>query len=302
MENQRSVTSLMSSFGRAFHAENEEHPVFRDFLARQLMTEEEYRSLSGYVLGGASFFEPQTDFSGMPPHEIIRRLVNYHIAPNPLCRSAYTEGVLKREIEKGTEQYVILGAGLDTFAFREKETAGNVRIFEVDHPFTQEDKRERIARAKWEIPSNLRFVPVDFSKDNLKEKLINAGFDRSRRTFFSWLGVTCYLSAEEIGSVVSSIADLCGKKSLLAFDFADDRFFLSDVRRVKNTILMAQAGGEKMKSCFSDREIGEMLASRGFAVREILSPADIGERVIPSGSDLLPFEHFRYCLAEREDE
>ena len=86
MNNKASITALMSSFGRAFHAENEEHPVFTDYLAK----------------------------------ELLRRLVNVHIAPSPLCRGAYTEQALENAVSAGTKQYVILGAGLDTFAFREK--------------------------------------------------------------------------------------------------------------------------------------------------------------------------------------
>ena len=121
MENKASITALMSSFGRAFHTENEEHPVFCDALARELMTDEEYTAVQGYILGGAQFFEPEIVTSEQEPKELLRRLVNVHIAPSPLCRAAYTERVLKAEALNGTEQYVILGSGLDTFAFRETE-------------------------------------------------------------------------------------------------------------------------------------------------------------------------------------
>lgn len=90
--------------------------------------------------------------------------MNTHIAPSPLCRAAYTEQALKTAALTGTEQYVILGAGLDTFAFREPEFLSKHRVFEVDHPLTQADKRERITRAGWNVPDNLAFVPVDFTR------------------------------------------------------------------------------------------------------------------------------------------
>ena len=86
MNNQASITALMSSFGRAFHAENEEHPVFTDHLAKKLMTEEEYAAVQGYILDGAQFFEPEIDPAKQKPKELLRRLVNVHIAPSPLCR------------------------------------------------------------------------------------------------------------------------------------------------------------------------------------------------------------------------
>ena len=195
MDNKASITALMSAFGRAFHAENEDHPVFADGLAKELMTEEEYAAVQGYVLGGARFFEPEIDPAAWEPKELVRRLVNTHIAPSPLCRAAYTEQALKTAALTGTEQYVIFGAGLDTFAFREPEFLSKHRVFEVDHPLTQADKRERITRAGWTIPGNLAFIPVDFTKDRLTERLTAAGFDPSVKSFFSWLGVTYYLSA-----------------------------------------------------------------------------------------------------------
>ena len=192
MDNKASITALMSSFGRAFHTENEEHPVFRDFLAKELMTAEEYTGVQNYILGGVQFFEPEIDPAKQEPKELLRRLVNVHIAPSPLCRAAYTEKALKTAVLTGTKQYVILGAGMDTFAFREPEFLSKYRVFEVDHPLTQADKLERITRAGWTIPDNLTFVPVDFTKDSLAERLIAAGFDPSAKSFFSWFKSTAF--------------------------------------------------------------------------------------------------------------
>ena len=117
MNNKASITAMMSSFGRAFHAENEEHPVFADYLAKELMAAEEYAAVQSYLLGGAQFFEPEINPAALQPKELLRRLVNVHIAPSPLCRAAYTEQALKTAVLTGTKQYVILGAGLDTSPF-----------------------------------------------------------------------------------------------------------------------------------------------------------------------------------------
>ena len=164
MNSQASITALMSSFGRAFHTENEDHPVFVDPLAKELMTAEEYEAVQGYILNGARFFEPDLDTSGITDKEIVRLLVNKHIAPSPLCRAAYTESLLKNIAQTGISQYVILGAGMDTFAFREKEFVSEHRVYEVDHPLTQKDKQARIARAGWRIPENLTFVRLILQK------------------------------------------------------------------------------------------------------------------------------------------
>ena len=301
MNNKASITALMSSFGRAFHAENEEHPVFRDHLAKELMTEEEYTAVQGYVLGGAQFFEPESDPEKQEPRELLRKLVNGHIAPSPLCRAAYTERALKAAALTGTEQYVILGAGLDTFAFRETAFMASHRVFEVDHPLTQADKMERIARAGWAMPENLSFVPVDFTKDNLTERLLDGGFDPSGRSFFSWLGVTYYLSEEAIDTMLSALSALCADGGTLVFDYPDECFFTAAEKRVQNTIMMAKAGGEPMRSAFSYAALEKLLEKHGFLIYELLTPENIQKDIIDrAGADMKAFEHVNYCLAVRK--
>lgn len=297
MNNKTSITALMSSFGRAFHAENEEHPVFVDDLAKNLMTEEEYTAVQNYILGGAQFFEPDMDFSKVEPKEVLRRIVNVHIAPSPLCRQAYTEQALKIALLTGTKQYVILGAGMDTFAFRNDK----FKVFEVDHPLTQKDKIERIKRAGWLVPENLCFVSVDFTNDNLTECLIISGFDPSVKSFFSWLGVTYYLSKSAIDNMLSALSKICAEGSTLVFDYPDEHFFDAPEKRVQNTIMMAKAGGEPMQSSFSYRELEKMLEKHGFLIYELLSPEDVQRNIInKAGADMKAFEHVNYCLAVKK--
>lgn len=249
MNNEVSITALMSSFGRAFHAENEDHPVFADHLAKELMTAEEYAA-----------------------------------------------------VLTGTKQYVMLGAGLDTFAFREKEFLSKHRVFEVDHPLTQKDKIERITRAGWTIPDNLTFVPADFTKDNVAERLIDGGVDASVKTFFSWLGVTYYLSTEAINTMLAALSELCADGSSLVFDYPDENFFDASEKRVQNTIMMAKAGGEPMQSAFSYSEIEKLLEKHGFLIYELLTPDDIQRDIIDkAGTDMKAFEHVNYCLAVRKN-
>ena len=301
MDNKASITALMSSFGRVFHAENEDHPVFTDHLAKNLMTAEEYAAVQGYILSGAQFFESEIDSAAFQPKELLRRLVNVHIAPSPLCRAAYTEKSLKAAVLTGAKQYVILGAGMDTFAFRETEFLSKYRVFEIDHPLTQADKKERIARAGWMVPDALTFVPVDFTKDNLAERLIAAGFDPSVKSFFSWLGVTYYLSAEAIDAMLSSLSELCADGSSLVFDYPDEDFFAAPEKRVQNTIMMAKAGGEPMQSVFSYAELEKLLEKHGFLIYELLTPDDIQRDIIDkAGADMKAFEHVNYCLAVRK--
>ena len=209
---------------------------------------------------------------------------------------------MKTAVLTGTKQYVILGAGMDTFAFREPEFLSKYRVFEVDHPLTQADKLERIARAGWTVPDNLTFVPVDFTKDGLTERLIAAGFDPSVKSFFSWLGVTYYLSTEAIDTMLCALSSLCADGSTLAFDYPDENFFDAPEKRVQNTIMMAKAGGEPMQSAFSYSALEKLPETHGFLIYELLTPDDIQRDVIDrGGADLKAFEHVNYCLAVRKN-
>ena len=301
MNKRSSITAMMSSFGRAFHAENEKHPVFSDLCAKKLMTAEEYAAVQSYILSGVKFFEPEFDSANAEPTELLRRLVNVHIAPTPLCRAAYTEQALKTAVRTETKQYVILGAGMDTFAFRETEFLTKHKVFEVDHPLTQADKREKIARTGWTIPDNLTFVPVDFTRDSLLKSLITNGFEPKTKSFFSWLGVTYYLSAEAINKTLGELSSLCADGSTLVFDYPDENFFDAGEKRVQNTIMMAKAGGEPMQSAFSCKELEKLLEKHGFLIYELLTPDDIQRDIIDkTGADMKAFEHVNYCLAVRK--
>lgn len=296
--NKVSITSLMSAFGRAYHVENAKHPVFADTKAKELMTEEEYKMIAGYILGGIDFFAPDKKGTFASDKDALRYLVYTQIAPTPLARARFCEDSLKTAMGTGTEQYVILGAGMDTFAFREPEFMAKYKVYEVDHPMTQKDKIDRIQRTDWAIPENLYFVPVDFSKDNLKEKLLNAGFDTTKKTFFSWLGVSYYLSTEEIESMLSCLSELSAEGSTLMFDYADEGLFTSKVKRVQNMIAMAAAGGEPMKSCFSYQTLEKLLEKYQFRIYELLAPEDIQSSYFVNRSDeLTAFEHIAYVTA-----
>ena len=298
MNNKASITALMSAFGRAYHVEKEQNPIFADTIAKELMTDSEYKMIGGYILGGIDFFAPDKKGTFTSNDDTLRFLVHTQIAPTPLARGRFCEDSLKTAVRTGVEQYVILGAGMDTFAFRNLEFLKKYKVFEVDHPLTQEDKKERINRAGLEIPNNLYFVPVDFSTDNLNDKLLNAGFDPKKKTFFSWLGVSYYLSLEQIEAMLDSLAELSAEGSSLVFDYADEGLFTSDVKRVQNMIAMAAAGGEPMKSCFDYAGLEKLLEKHHFLIYELLKTQDIQERYFAECSDeLTAFEHIHYVTA-----
>ena len=288
----------MSAFGRAYHTQNVKNPIFADTKVRELMTDEEYSMIANYILSGLNFFAPDKKDSFANNEETLKYLVNTQIAPTPLARAAFCEDALKASAQTGTEQYVILGAGLDTFAFREQEFIKRYEVFELDHPLTQKDKKERIKRAGWILPDKLHFVPIDFTKDNIGDKLIDAGFKPEKKTFFSWLGVCMYLEQSAIEKVLQNLSTLAADGSDLIFDYADDGLFHAEERRVQNMIAMAKAGGEEMKSSFDQMSLELMLSTHHFLTYEHLSRREIQSRFFSGRNDWLSaFEHINYVHA-----
>lgn len=298
MENKASITALMSAFARAYHSQNSNEILFDDSMARALMTDEEYSMMRQYIISGIDFFAPDKKDSFGDDEEMLRWIVETQLAPTPLARAKFCDDSLKTAVMTGTEQYVILGAGLDTFAWRESELMQKLSVFEVDHPLTQEDKKQRLERAKLDMRENLHFVPVDFTKDNLRDRLAENGFDENKKTFFSWLGVSYYLSQDEIGGFLENLSSFAADGSTLLFDYADENLFTSDVRRVQNMLAMAQAGGEPMKSCFSYGCLEKLLSKYNFLIYEFLSTNDIQEKYFGNRADFLTaFENINYALA-----
>ncbi|MGN0638588.1 MAG: class I SAM-dependent methyltransferase [Huintestinicola sp.] len=296
MDNRSSMTALMSAFARAYHFKTEKRPVFSDSAAERLMTEEEYGGIAKYVRDGIDFFAPELA-GKLSDSEALGYIVSTQLAPTPLARAAFCEESLKTAAMTGTEQYVIIGAGYDTFALRENAFVSTHTVFELDHPLTQADKLERIKRAGLSYNDNVKFVPVDLSSEDMSEKLPASGFDCGRKSFFSWLGVSYYLSEEEIGRTLQSIAKLCSEGSSLVFDFGDEGLFDSTDRRVKNMLAMAMAAGEPMKSSFDKLTLARLLEKHGFLIYELLTPADIEERYFCGRDTIKPFPHIDMALA-----
>lgn len=297
-KNESSMTALISSFSRAYHVENDNPKIFSDTLARQLMTDDEYKQISGYMAGGIDFFAPDKKEELATPEESLKWVVQTQLAPTPLARARYCEDALENAIRIGASQYVILGAGMDTFAYRNPEILSSIHVFEVDHPNTQKFKKQRVEQAGWTIPENLHYVPMDFSTDDLATELKKAGFDNRKLTFFSWLGVSYYLTKEQIDAMLKTIASLVPQGSSIVFDYADEYLFSSDVKRVQNMVAMANASGEPMKSSFSYPELEKSLENAGLLIYEHLSSDDIEQRFFSNRDDALhAFEHISYALA-----
>ena len=154
-----------------------------------------------------------------------------------VVRSRYAEDELARSIQRGVRQYVILGAGLDTFAYRNSFPL--LRVFEVDHPVTQAWKRSCLEKAAIPIPASVTFVSVDFERQMMTDALRQSGFKNDELTFVSWLGVTGYLSQEAVISVLSSIVSSMRVGSEVVFDFAPPLQLKETIRRIKESFVVS---------------------------------------------------------------
>lgn len=298
-----SLTSLISAFGRAYHSQFDTPKIFDDFIAKDLISQKEYDDIKANMVQGIQFFNKEiAEIYQDHPEEILKWITQVQLSPTPLARAAYCENVLRNEIRLGVKQYVILGAGLDTFCFRHPGLENILEIFEIDHPTTQAFKKERLDEVDLKIPNNLHFIPMDFTNTFSYEKLIEKGFD-FEKTFFSLLGVSYYLTKDERSSLLTQLFAKVPTGSSIVFDYADERLFeekgLSN--RVENMVKMAAAGGEPMKSCYSYPKMEKMLERSGLLIYEHLSPAEIHELYFSDRDDYLAaFETIHYIHAVKK--
>jgi len=243
---------------RAVHQELEQGRIFFDPLARR-------------ILGPDAAWLLQ-DARGDPATRSLRLFI--------AVRARFAEDALAAALGQGVCQVALLGAGLDTFAYR-SPLAPRLQIFEIDHPATQAWKRERLAQAAISVPRTVTFVALDFEKDNLAAVLAASGFDWARPSFFTWLGVVPYLSPAAVFSTLGLIASAAGGAQVV-FDYANPVNDPQDgaEHRALHTALQARvaAFGESFRSSFETEELHARLASLGFCQIEDLGPALIRQR------------------------
>ncbi|MEK9199000.1 class I SAM-dependent methyltransferase [Ureibacillus sp. FSL E2-3493] len=302
--NEASLTSLISAFSRAYHSKFDEPKIFDDFIAADLITEKEFATIRENMINGIQFFNNEIahQFQNQPD-EILKWITQVQLSPTPLARAAYCENILQNEILLGVQQYVILGAGLDTFCYRYPHLNGCLEIFEVDHPTTQDFKKIRLTDTHYQIPKNLHFVSMDFTKLYNTEKLVGVGFNEKRKTFISLLGVSYYLTKEEFAKLLIELFVKLPKGSSIVFDYADEKLFEEKgvSNRVQNMVRMALASGEPMKSCFSYEEMEKLLEDANLLIYEHLSPDAIQNQFFSNRTDYLSaFETIHYIHAVKK--
>ncbi len=195
------------------------------------------------------------------------------------ARSRIAEDALATAVASGVDQYVVLGAGLDTFAYR--NPFPHLRVFEVDHPATQAWKRTRLAEGGIVAPENVVYASVDFERQSLRDGLAAARFDFERPAFVTWLGVAMYLTPEAFHATASLLGSL-PEGSGVTLDYMAARATLGAIGRIAYDALERRVGavGEPFRLAFVPPEIVEELRACGFAQIEDLSSNAVADRVL----------------------
>jgi methyltransferase (TIGR00027 family) len=258
-----SRTALSVALRRAAHQIYDSPVVFHDPMAVSIL--------------GATYAEHLQRTPSRPDRPFSTALRAFLVA-----RSRYAEDNLRRAVSSGVEQYVLLGAGLDTFGYRNPFT--QLRVFEVDHPATQQWKRELLQRNDIAIPDSIAYTPVDFERQSLAEQLGFAGFNSQAPAFFAWLGVVPYLTLEAFRATLSFVS-VQRPGSGLTLDYGQPRSALPLLEQMAHDSLASRVekAGEPFQLFFTPPEIAAELSR--FHSTEDLGAAEINARYFNGRSD-----------------
>ncbi|MDI2127859.1 class I SAM-dependent methyltransferase [Yinghuangia seranimata] len=218
-----------------------------------------------------------------------------------VARARFVEDLVAERADGGVTQYVILGAGLDTFAQRRPELGSRIRVFEVDQPGTQAWKRRRLAELGYDVPSWLTLVPVDFEAgDSWWDRLAAEGFDPARPTVVASTGVSMYLTRETNALTMRQVAALA-PGSVFATTFLLPLDMLEpDQRQVQEfSTRGAAAAGTPFISLYSPDDMRQAALDAGFAKAVHVSPDELAARYFADRADgLRPPRAEQFLVAE----
>ncbi len=279
-----SRTALATSLMRAAHTRLDPHPVIDDPWGDRLVPETVKRALAP---------------SNATLDESLMRSRSYG---NVIMRTRYTEDALQAGVSRGIQQYVLIGAGFDSFSLRLPEFAVDLQIFEIDFPATQKLKLEQIAACGIALSDSVHFIAADLSQESVAAALARSSFETGRLTFFSWLGVTMYLTREANLATLRSIASCSPAGSEVVFTYLDERVFQAQSESFRELQQRVAALGEPFLSGFDPAALAANLAACGLDLVEDLTGSESAARYDPKGEHGLGQSMYsRIALARVKD-
>jgi len=258
-------------------------PMIEGQPSRTALAAAAHRAAHQLLDAGRIFHDPFASCLLGPEASVVIDRISADPAQRPLrtfiaARSRFAEDCLARAVARGVRQAVVVGAGLDTLSLRNPHAAAGLRVFEVDHPATQQWKRQRMHEAGLAAPATLVFAPLDFERQSLAEGLAIAGFDPDQPAFFVWLGVVPYLRSDAIRLILRFIAGL--PASEVVFDYAEPLENFAPDRRAHAAAIAERAAaiGEPWRSYFDPAQLAAELRGLGFAELDDVDRVEIAVR------------------------
>jgi methyltransferase (TIGR00027 family) len=265
-------TAEGAAMSRALHAKHAVDPILQDDWAVELLTEENRSRVHASTSEASLQVTPGFDASPI-------------FAIGVACLR-YAEDEVERCVARGIDQYLVLGAGFDTFALRKGNLSAGLRVFEVDHPDVQALKRQRIAASSREPARMPHFVPVDFETSSLLPQVGESAFDASRPAVLSWMNTIPYLSEAATTATLRELHSLLAAGSRIVFNYGadvpltpDQLAFLSSLARV------IEGKGEPTRSRWNPERFEALLADIGFEVVEHATEQDLTKRYFEGRPD-----------------
>jgi methyltransferase (TIGR00027 family) len=298
-----SRTALATSLMRAVHSRLDPNPLIDDPWGERLVPEAFRLGYRAAVLArlypDASQMAPVGDEARAAADAMV--VGNLRASPayaGVILRTRYTEDALRVAVASGVRQYVIVGAGFDSFALRRPAFARELAIYEIDHPATQELKRRQIAECGVALGPAVHFLAADLSQATLAATLRRSSYHAATPSFFSWLGVTMYLTREANLATFAAIAQVAAPGSEIVFTYFDSRAYASTATRFSELRERVAALGEPFRSGFDPNTIGADLEACGLTLVEDLDDAQVLERIDHADSnDLRPSTFSHVALA-----
>ena len=273
---------------RAIHAKYADAPILDDFWAIELLTRENRERIETST--SPNDLEVTPGFDASPVFAL------------GVASLRYAEDEVERSVADGINQYLILGAGFDTFALRRADLCKRVQVYEVDHPDVQELKRERVAVATRTPASLPSFVPVDFEVTSFAAEIAKSDFDPTRRTVLSWLNTIPYLTEEATVATVKELQGVLAPGSRMVLNYGADVPLTAEQEAFFARLLeVISATGEPTRSRWKPEAFVEMLRDCGFEIVEHATEVDLTTRYFTGRNDgLKPGVPGRIITAERE--
>jgi methyltransferase (TIGR00027 family) len=293
-----SRTALATSLMRAAHTRLDPNPLIEDLWGDRLVPEAERELLRRAALSRLQGDALRKALES-PGSAFDRAMLQNRSYPNVVTRTRYAEDALKNAVDAGAEQYVLIGAGFDSFALRRPSFADALQIFEIDFPATQFLKIERIASCAVSVADSVHFIAADLSQVSVAAALATSSFDPEKLTFFSWLGVTMYLTREANVATLTSLASCSPAGSEVVFTYLDEALFQTLPESFVELQARVASIGEPFLSGFNPISLAASLAGCGLTLIEDLDGEAITRRYDEDGSRRLRQSAFSHIALAR---